>query len=470
MDLDYSMDDGTTLPLTGSQWVARASASTVSIDADIVRWQSSEPQNPALQALMKAAETSVYLPPRSSTSSSLRIESEVSELGKYDATSDLRSSTSGSSSSRPRSSMARRRPSNSSRLSSPATPLSPSIQGHTAHFLDLIKTVSGRIDENERLKRQRSARQQQPLQKPGLTDITSRRNVRSNHSMSCVQTAPENKGKIPATGRWSLPNLDTPTCEMRNKNELAMDVDAPVAIDIHVDSEQIPKDSEPSSLAAPVHSKAAKDHSALRPETRSRLSSPASGGRGQTVAPSLPPQKRQAPSQPYPSQRSPPASPRLHPTLSQEAPRNTQMPSSQMSQRSFRPPVLGMRRAVNSTPVSAFSASQNIPYRQKGFKPPLAKKPSVANITHNTVTTSSSSTPENTRTHKRKTCEFDDSLASLPTPDLTPVQRSATVTTQSDSVAEPHDRSPSPFTEADSSFGDISFDMDALEETMQKYD
>jgi hypothetical protein len=78
-----------------------------------------------------------------------------------------------------------------------------------------------------------------------------------------------------------------------------------------------------------------------------------------------------------------------------------------------------MRR---TTSASAFSHSQSLPAKQKGFKPPLAVSKSL-------------STP-------------------IPSP-TNRVSLSPIVKTES---------------EADSSYEEMSFDMDALEETMQKYD
>ena len=208
----------------------------------------------------------------------------------------------------------------------------------------------------------------------------------------------------------------------------------------------------------------------------------------------------------------------LKPTSSPLMPLFTSTPSS-------RPPALGMRRnhtfpsrapsssSVRQDSSSLTSSRGQIPHRQKGFKPPLLSSsqpqtgtqsqlhdpPRVKTNTNNNVivvepvstiatskkevssTNSPSSTPTNTSMAlQSSTSSSSDSSASF---------HSATSSVSLHSQSHPQDDASGcsrlnkcnqgmtehvgpvpPDGDTDSSFGDLSFDMDALEETMKMYD
>lgn len=123
------------------------------------------------------------------------------------------------------------------------------------------------------------------------------------------------------------------------------------------------------------------------------------------------------------------------------------------------PPALGMRRA-HTLPTPNSSQSPGMPTRQKPFKPPLLSQPQQP--------------PPPQQLQPRPPIQ----LLPVPTqparvfPTPCPSQRHLE---KENAVRQPQ-RQPSPLKEAhppsdpDSSFGDISFDKDALDELMQQYD
>lgn len=118
-----------------------------------------------------------------------------------------------------------------------------------------------------------------------------------------------------------------------------------------------------------------------------------------------------------------------------------------------------MRRAHAQT-TSAFTPSQTLPTKQKGFKPPLARAAPPAQPR----------LPPVPRTAPRAA-----PAAALPTPELTPTSAGAPQRTKygdggsGAQAAGSRSSSPAP-AEADSSYGELPFDIDALEEEMRKYD
>lgn len=136
------------------------------------------------------------------------------------------------------------------------------------------------------------------------------------------------------------------------------------------------------------------------------------------------------------------------------------------SQPSFRPPpALGMRRTstYNGTSTAAVSqSSQNLPTKQRSFKVPFNRHTDTGSQVP-AASPASASRPIARMKVQAKTASATDSPDSTPSPSCKarfrpPVRE------------EPPSRSPSPELEADSSYGDISFDMDAVEETMRQFD
>lgn len=130
------------------------------------------------------------------------------------------------------------------------------------------------------------------------------------------------------------------------------------------------------------------------------------------------------------------------------------------SQSSSRPPALGMRRSFGT--YSSLTPSQTLPEKQRAFKVPLAKPVSVFPATQWSAPAPSDCQPQ------PKNASYNPVF---PTPDSSPIEANKD-TEGIDSSADSgiQHRSSSPVPEADSSYGELSFDMDELEETMKKYD
>lgn len=156
----------------------------------------------------------------------------------------------------------------------------------------------------------------------------------------------------------------------------------------------------------------------------------------------------------------PPAAPPLRAdcSRSQGQPRLLGSPSSQPTSRLL--PALGMRRVntySGSSSPTVLQPSQNLPTKQRGFKVP-AIRPSAGS-----QAPAHSASPSQTS----NTMKIEPRTGSaMQHPNPTPSPRK----TRPQSAARERSRSPSPPLEADSSYGDISLDMDAVEETMKQYD
>jgi hypothetical protein len=124
-------------------------------------------------------------------------------------------------------------------------------------------------------------------------------------------------------------------------------------------------------------------------------------------------------------------------------------PATQTTSR--HPPVLGMRRVHGHGTSSPLHSSQHLPNKQRGFKIPFARSGAGGSQASSTSTCSMSLS--------RPSYEMSEScVASAPSPP------------SGFSKPSPKSRTPSPTLEADSSYGEISFDMDIVEETMKQYD
>ena len=146
-----------------------------------------------------------------------------------------------------------------------------------------------------------------------------------------------------------------------------------------------------------------------------------------------------------PLQSKPPVSVKASSTLQRPLHPRTSQPSAPRPT----PPPLGMRRA-HTTGSTTRLAPRSLPTKQAAFKPPLARPP-ADHVAHATIASHPSST---SGLDRRKT---------------------STSTSTSVSTArrppDPSSRSSSPVNpEADSSYGDMPFDFDSLDEEMSKYD
>ena len=129
------------------------------------------------------------------------------------------------------------------------------------------------------------------------------------------------------------------------------------------------------------------------------------------------------------------------------------------------PPVLGMRRTNTHSGVStAFRPSQEIPMKQRGFKTPFVRPQPTQNASPSTSSACSSydrggyvdAVPPNSFPVSRRS----------PSPDVVRGRPPQARPGRSPASSPEHDVVP----EADSSYGEISFDEDTLNEIMSQYD
>ncbi|KAF7984171.1 hypothetical protein HWV62_16848 [Athelia sp. TMB] len=177
--------------------------------------------------------------------------------------------------------------------------------------------------------------------------------------------------------------------------------------------------------------------------------SPSDANLSARPAPALPPQQLGS------LRKVTPPPPIIHvsvPTTKPESPPSPPRTQPVPLSSSQRPRALGMRRAFNTYHTIS---SQNLPEKQRGFKVPLAK-PSYPPI----------SAPSSKLANPRR--EAPAPFPSPPSP-LDNVRGGCEADPASKETGT-DEGSFSPAEDPDSSYGDMSFDMDALEETMQMYD
>ncbi|KAF8066932.1 hypothetical protein FPV67DRAFT_1450050 [Lyophyllum atratum] len=260
----------------------------------------------------------------------------------------------------------------------------------------------------------------------------------------------------------SSPSVSSPATSASsphsNDTSLTMDVDSADTSMMDID----PHSKPDSSISAPTHSITTTSipaPNAIPPTHPTHAPTPKlhpllTQNHSRPLKPLKPP--------PIPHQRPPPPPAQTVPPLSQ----------------STRPPPLGMRTARGATlPPPPKHA---LPTRQKGFRPPLLSQPLAqstpskpgagesATVSHHPNAFSKASV------RKSSTPQVEEKLE----PKARPAPRAQSwvhaprpMHHAKEEEARPN-RSPSPDVnpDADSSFGDMSFDMDALEATMQMYD
>lgn len=139
-------------------------------------------------------------------------------------------------------------------------------------------------------------------------------------------------------------------------------------------------------------------------------------------------------------------------------------PKPPQSSQSRGPPALGMRRTnTHSGVASAFRPSQDIPMKQRGFRTPFSRPANAQ--TPSQAMSSISNYDQSGRMGIPPPNSFPVSERS-PSPELTRGRPPQARPARSPSQEEDDDASP----EADSSYGDISFDEDTLNEIMSQYD
>lgn len=149
------------------------------------------------------------------------------------------------------------------------------------------------------------------------------------------------------------------------------------------------------------------------------------------------------------------------------APQPAVLGSTQPSARP--PPALGMRRVnTHSGATSTFRPSQDIPTKQRGFKTPFAR-PGASQGPASAASSSSAGTDPSYSARVNLHVTSEPSSSFPVAPDASSLAMSARPP-QARAVSS---RSPSPDAapaEADSSYGEISFDADELNEIMSQYD
>ncbi|KAF9465456.1 hypothetical protein BDZ94DRAFT_1320270 [Collybia nuda] len=366
------------------------------------------------------------------------------------------------------------------RLSEPGTHPPPDLtlfnKKDPMQFLDLIKGVSERVDENAGLRSARGSDKSGMKRKTrasasGVGEVHAKaRGVRLSYASEGQNKASRIKGKQRADGggdteyeshspdgtHRSLPNLSSSmstaasSSSLRSINtSISTDVDASMSMDTMMDL-----DESGHNISLPSMSK-----------RHSGTSYPPPSNHINTQASPDPPT--------VPHKVTP--EPKLHPLLTQQKTRPQKQPtpklqffpppSSQrvpsMSQVSgpVRVPALGMRRTA-STPA-ATTTHNALPTRQKGFKPPLL--PGTQPQPQQPKTAAQAAVKASPQSHVVPARGPNAGGGKFTRPSAAPGLTK-------NKGCPP--RAPSPEPDPDSSFGDMSFDMDvdALEETMRMYD
>ncbi|KDQ55501.1 hypothetical protein JAAARDRAFT_195870 [Jaapia argillacea MUCL 33604] len=512
MDHDPLSSPPASSQLTGSQWVARARRGPEPPQGDFVKWQSSQTTCAALGALMVEAAQPSRIAPRvpdwdSSTSAFLSSASKPPSS----------SSTSTATRTRPRPAPRTRAADSSEAISASNSATSQAIRD-PAHFLNIVKVVSHQIDENARKKKRRLEKVKEKGKgkgfelpkmvvghsKPVSTSVGSEKVVKKvDHGVGLKTAGIEPKGKGVSRGMMRTISLDVVDVSDNDGDDLYMDVDTSMRVEPGASTSTHTGVNNPESFSVEQtshRSSSFKTHSkipVLPPEARvtqhstSSVSmppppvpiksksvanhSPSSfdGDVSMTIEESPPIPRSLRPS-PLPSTPQPPPITTTnlsnHLTNTTKPPQQLPTPSQPLtySQTSFatnsRPPPLGMRR-VHSNPYAGLTPSQQLPTKQRGFKPPLARAaPAPA-------------PPRFTLMQVQVQDKPGRSKSTLPTPDTTPSpagMRGGKTLPNFDVNLPPRvsagDRPPSPApADADSSYGDMSWDME-MEEAVRQYD
>ncbi|KIM86614.1 hypothetical protein PILCRDRAFT_309435 [Piloderma croceum F 1598] len=335
-------------------------------------------------------------------------------------------------------------------------------------FLQTLKGVSEKVkvDESARAMKRLSSGEVKGL---GSKSTGTRiRKEKENLRRSTTGVKESDKRKSPVVGSRSLPIMGGG--DMEADGHMEVDESATFQIDVDMD-----RAAGPSHRQSPYDKHAIVPTSAPGPQPRPNFSShmpppPVPVPKVQPLPPLPPPRDHPKStvrliSNPIPSpipkstspQRAPPPPKDTHPQASPSpSPHHSQRPSSLRppnSQLTSRPPALGMRRSLTT---SSLAPSQTLPEKQRGFKVPLAKPaPPIF------------STQLPTSSYPRKNIQVS---RVLPTPEPSPPNPAKETSTKDGGEVGTQHNSSSPAPDADSSYGDMSFDMDALEETMKKYD
>ena len=491
-----------------------------SLQTDYVKWQSSQVPCPVLKSLMLKSNLRKPVPIRIAYSLFSRVTarkqkpftpwhssdpslstsfqpSTSASLGSASATRPLRRTN-----SRPRFGR-HSEPDTRSPLQAPD--LNIFNTGDSSQFLDLVKTVAERVDENAGFRAKsndvdmkRKTRNMSPI---STVDVSAR--VRKSRPGSAAKEEVrasrtkgihrENSGTEPmhednsssslmhgvsplssssSSSSSSSFTLASSSAHSTNRN-MQMDIDiadTPVSMSTNSMADMDVLDSSvnpaPISRRRPLlRTSSASLGSAADlalPDTRNTtLANPTtSTPRLHPLLSQQPPQRQHSPPRALPPQRVQPP-PRVY------APQRAQRPPASQTSATMRPPVLGMRR-THSAVITSYTAPQPLPTRQKAFKPPLQSQSQAQRLSQSQSSRSVITTVEKDGMLMQPVKkEGGDTLYRDGRRDNKVM---ANFQPPSNSEGEPSSTEPETNPDADSSFGDISFDIDALEETMRMYD
>lgn len=378
-----------------------------------------------------------------------------------------------------------------------------------AQFLNLVKGVSERVDENAEMQarladdgRQKRKTRLNPPVSGQIKDSGAIRKTRRGSGLSVTIVANKGRSAEPddrgvdverlrragsVNAHRSLPNIASSSSSssmegvITDANTSMMDIDPQGGSSSSSTPTLCPSPKECTPMPPPIIS--SQNHPSHYPSCSTATPFPVP-----KLHPLLQQQQQHKQEHPRPSPR-----PQLH---AQPRPRPSQHPPTQrtagepprihLATASARPPALGMRRTHT---LPALTPSQQLPTRQKGFKPPLlSQAPAAAAPVATACQQQQQHAPARSQAHPqavplpraaKASAEFHASRT-LPTPTPSPHARRVDAGDDDGNEGEngyrdeeageleplPPHRSSSP----DSSFGDMSFDMDALEETMRMYD
>jgi hypothetical protein len=387
--------------------------------------------------------------------------------------------------------------------------------GDSSQFLDLVKTVAERVDENASFRAAKnedligmkrkirgtssisavdvSARVRKSRLAVASTSSTARDETRVNRTTGIHKedsgTEPEHESNSSDNFIPELPHLSSSSFTSTSSSSLDS-INTSMQVDVEVaDTSATLSTSTRMDMDASDGSKTSHAHKAPLPQRRtlSRTNSASSG----SAADLIPPDSRSTT-----TVKPTISTPRLHPLLSQQQsqrqhppprvlppqpaqqpprvyppPQRIQRPPASQTSAMTRPPALGMRR-THSVITKSQTANVPLPTRQKAFKPPLQSQPHQpqAQLRARQPQTSHSviGNIEKDRVQPIKTESSTSHWGERNDKKEIPNHRPPNISDKPSSTEANPDSNPD--ADADSSFGDMSFDIDALEETMRMYD
>ena len=366
----------------------------------------------------------------------------------------------------------------------------------SSQFLDLVKTVAERVDESAGVKETRSE------------DLTGmKRKIRTSRSISAMDVNPRVlKGRLPTVAKnaaaISRPkgiHKEDSNTEPEHEGDISgsfipelrrlpslHSIDASMQLDVEV--MDTPKTLSMNRMDMNAPDSSASTHARIAPLPKRRALSRKNSSSSSSGTDLIPQDTQSTTSNPVMS------TPRLHPLLTQQHSRKQQPPprtpqpaqpprrvypppqrthllAASQTLATARPPVLGMRRAPSMITTS-HTTHTTLPTRQKAFKPPLQSQTRSTRVQsrppQSQPSQSSQSNIRNLEKDKVQPVKIESGTSYWgDTSNKKEVPNHHPVTVSEDNPSDAQENSKP---DADSSFGDMSFDIDELEETMRMYD